>query len=43
MTGFNRVWTSPETLPSKAEILDPPLWLARVHPEPTFSAGPEDL
>jgi coenzyme F420 biosynthesis associated uncharacterized protein len=31
MDGFNRVWTSPETLPSRAEITDPKLWLARVH------------
>ena len=30
MTGFNQVWTSPETLPSKEEIADPALWLARV-------------
>ena len=30
MTGFNQVWTSPETLPSRAEIADPALWLARV-------------
>ena len=31
MDGFNRVWTSPETLPQPAEIEDPPAWLARVH------------
>jgi coenzyme F420 biosynthesis associated uncharacterized protein len=31
MDGFNRVWTSPETLPTKAEILAPEEWLARVH------------
>jgi len=30
MTVFNRVWTSPETLPVKAELEDPQLWLARV-------------
>jgi coenzyme F420 biosynthesis associated uncharacterized protein len=30
MDGFNQVWTSPETLPSKAEIDDPALWLDRV-------------
>ena len=29
MDGFNRVWTSPETLPSKAEITDPDAWIAR--------------
>ncbi len=31
MTGFNAVWTSPETLPTRAEIADPALWLRRVH------------
>lgn len=31
MTGFNAVWTSPATLPSRAEIADPALWLRRVH------------
>jgi coenzyme F420 biosynthesis associated uncharacterized protein len=31
MDGFNRVWTSPETLPRPAEIEDPQAWLARVH------------
>ncbi|MFT4187719.1 MAG: zinc-dependent metalloprotease [Aeromicrobium sp.] len=31
MDGFNAVWTSPETLPTREEILDPSLWLARVH------------
>ncbi|MCW2672064.1 MAG: coenzyme biosynthesis-associated protein [Frankiales bacterium] len=29
MAGFNRVWTSPDTLPSKAEITDPAAWIAR--------------
>ena len=38
MDGLNRVWTSPETLPTMAEISDPQLWLARMdsqtsHPE----------
>jgi coenzyme F420 biosynthesis associated uncharacterized protein len=28
--GFNRVWTSPETLPSREEIRNPALWLSRV-------------
>jgi coenzyme F420 biosynthesis associated uncharacterized protein len=32
MTGFNRVWTSPNTLPTRAEIHDPAAWLARVRP-----------
>ena len=30
MAGFNRVWTSPNTLPTREEIADPTLWLARV-------------
>ena len=30
MATFNRVWTSPETLPTKAEITTPALWLERV-------------
>jgi coenzyme F420 biosynthesis associated uncharacterized protein len=29
MEGFNRIWTSPETLPSKAEITDPDAWIQR--------------
>ncbi|ANS78868.1 putative hydrolase [Serinicoccus hydrothermalis] len=29
--GFNRVWTSPETLPRPTEIADPQAWVARVH------------
>jgi coenzyme F420 biosynthesis associated uncharacterized protein len=32
MTGFNRVWTSPNTLPTRPEIADPAAWLARVRP-----------
>ncbi|MDP5312895.1 zinc-dependent metalloprotease [Streptomyces poriferorum] len=31
MDGFNRVWTSPNTLPTKAEIAGPEDWIARVH------------
>jgi coenzyme F420 biosynthesis associated uncharacterized protein len=30
MSGFNKVWTSPESLPSRAEIKAPDLWLARM-------------
>ena len=30
MAGFNIVWTSPEHLPSRAEIHDPDQWMARV-------------
>ena len=31
MDGFNQVWTSPNTLPTKAEIAAPADWVARVH------------
>jgi coenzyme F420 biosynthesis associated uncharacterized protein len=31
MEGFNRVWTSPNTLPTKEEIHEPAAWVARVH------------
>jgi len=31
---FNAVWTSPETLPTPAEIGDPGSWVARVHGRP---------
>ena len=31
MEGFNAVWAEPANLPSKAEILDPGAWVARVH------------
>ncbi|MFI8102576.1 zinc-dependent metalloprotease [Streptomyces sp. NPDC086023] len=31
MDGFNRVWTSPNTLPTKAEIASPADWVQRVH------------
>jgi putative hydrolase len=30
MDGFNRVWTSPNTLPTLAEIGDPGRWIRRV-------------
>ena len=30
MAGFNTVWTSPETLPTKAEIANPRSWVNRV-------------
>ena len=29
--GFNRVWTSPDTLPLPVEIADPVAWVRRVH------------
>jgi coenzyme F420 biosynthesis associated uncharacterized protein len=31
MAGFNAVWTSPNTLPTRAEIADPGTWVRRVH------------
>ncbi len=31
--GFNAVWTSPQTLPRPAEILEPAAWVRRVHGE----------
>ena len=31
MDGFNRVWESPQQLPSAQEILDPAAWVRRVH------------
>ncbi len=34
MDGFNRVWTSPQTLPSHDEIRNPGQWLARVGGSP---------
>jgi coenzyme F420 biosynthesis associated uncharacterized protein len=30
MAGFNKVWTSPETLPTRAELENPSEWLERV-------------
>jgi coenzyme F420 biosynthesis associated uncharacterized protein len=30
MAGFNKVWTSPETLPTRSELNKPSDWLARV-------------
>ncbi|MFR9726081.1 zinc-dependent metalloprotease [Streptomyces sp. MS19] len=32
MDGFNRVWTSPNTLPTTEEISHPERWVARTHP-----------
>jgi coenzyme F420 biosynthesis associated uncharacterized protein len=31
MTGFNRVWESPETVPLRTEIADPAAWVRRIH------------
>jgi coenzyme F420 biosynthesis associated uncharacterized protein len=33
--GFNTVWTSPETLPSRAELHEPSAWVRRVRVQPT--------
>jgi coenzyme F420 biosynthesis associated uncharacterized protein len=41
MAAFNKVWTSPETLPTRAEITRPTEWLARVVGTPSASASPE--
>lgn len=38
MDGLNRVWTSPETLPTMAEIADPQLWLARMDSQTSHPA-----
>lgn len=38
MDGLNRVWTSPETLPTKEEIADPSIWLARMDSHTDHSA-----
>jgi coenzyme F420 biosynthesis associated uncharacterized protein len=31
MDGFNAVWTSPDTIPLRAEMSDPAAWVRRVH------------
>ena len=31
MDGFNRVWESPETLPTRQEIREPAAWVRRLH------------
>jgi coenzyme F420 biosynthesis associated uncharacterized protein len=31
MAGFNKIWTSPQTLPLTAELTDPKAWIDRVH------------
>ncbi|GAC1443537.1 MAG: zinc-dependent metalloprotease [Mycobacteriales bacterium] len=36
MAGFNRVWESPATLPTRGEIRDPLAWVRRIH----GAAGP---
>ncbi|MGH3094958.1 MAG: zinc-dependent metalloprotease [Streptosporangiales bacterium] len=39
MDGFNRVWTSPNTLPTHDEIAEPERWIARVVHPPQLPAG----
>src|SRR5580704_7069770 len=45
MGTFNKVWTSPETLPTRAEFADPQLWLDRVadSSQPASPELPPDL
>jgi uncharacterized protein (DUF2342 family) len=31
MEGFNRIWTGPNTLPTKNEIANPDAWVSRLH------------
>jgi coenzyme F420 biosynthesis associated uncharacterized protein len=31
MESFNAIWTSPDTLPTRAEVADPAAWVRRVH------------
>jgi coenzyme F420 biosynthesis associated uncharacterized protein len=38
MTGFNRVWESPATLPTREEIRQPQQWVERVH-----GGGPAEI
>ncbi|MEV5887778.1 zinc-dependent metalloprotease [Nonomuraea fuscirosea] len=38
MDGFNKIWTSPETLPTTPEIADPTLWITRVIGTPALPA-----
>ena len=38
MAGFNRVWESPATLPTRQEIREPLLWVARLSGPPAITA-----
>ena len=38
MDGFNKIWTSPETLPTIQEIADPDAWISRVIGTPALPA-----
>lgn len=39
MPGFNRIWESPETLPTLEEITDPVAWVRRIHGRAALDAG----
>ena len=41
MATFNKIWTSPETLPTKDELTSPRSWLERVGGS-TSAASPAD-
>ena len=43
MEGFNRVWESPETMPTRGEITNPRAWLARVIGGSAVAAPPIDI
>jgi coenzyme F420 biosynthesis associated uncharacterized protein len=43
MDTFNRVWTSPDTLPTKQELTRPRLWLERVGGPGAGGPGPREL
>jgi uncharacterized protein (DUF2342 family) len=38
MPGLNRVWSSPDALPSERELQQPAEWLTRVGPAPAAAA-----
>jgi hypothetical protein len=40
MATFNKVWTSPQTLPTREELSAPRAWLERVG---NGAAGPDEL
>ncbi|MFI0352328.1 zinc-dependent metalloprotease [Actinomadura sp. 9N407] len=41
MDGFNKVWESPETLPTHAEIKEPAVWIQRVVTQRALDAPPK--
>jgi coenzyme F420 biosynthesis associated uncharacterized protein len=40
MDGFNKVWDSPETMPTRSEIANPRAWIARVATSYPLTAAP---